>query len=363
MQDPFSVLAFIATLVISSYGEKELMSRKWSALLHPDTPVINGIGSWKIRYMPGDTESEKEWSKSENKPLIVTSRKFDDENYGQDIPFTNSNEIKYDSINHSSTEKTQNITEAIKESNISKTYINWKGNINMEDLPLTTNFTQPAWQLPVPKFNVTNEAHDNITVLPLSILHKLWRNADNIRRIGTFDDNNLLFENETSIKIGLLRKELSSCKNECLHVKLLDTRKLTKGDLDTGESRGMSGGGQPILLISDKGDSGGGSMPSTMNGKDSLGPLIMMMTPLIMMCIMIPMMMSIMGGMMTFMRNMTSMIMMLAWPANGASMPQGLMTKTRKTDEEEQQRANEFLSSFIEELSEKLESAINKYDK
>ncbi|KAG8196212.1 hypothetical protein JTE90_007937 [Oedothorax gibbosus] len=150
----------------------------------------------------------------------------------------------------------------------------------------------------------------------------------------------------------------------------------TKGDtLDTAESRGMSGwqnggggGGQPILLIKDSGDKGGDSMKwenggGGMTTKDTVGPLIMMLTPLIMMCIMMPMMMSVMGGMMNFMKSVASMMMMLNMP--GTMNPTGtLVNKHRKTGEEGEgvARGRVFLGSLILEAMDKLEAAISKYE-
>lgn len=382
MQDPFSIWFFIIPFIIAteSYGGKERLKKEWSTLLDEGSSSINGIGTWKVRFMPHVKEpydakikpethtlnSSQKNTKQGNETFDddVSTNKLDAKNFKNtdgkgvenddynNLNFTEKNDTNFRNDEYSG----RSFLDNKENDTFQSVFENWIGN-QKKNTYWSTNFSQPAWELPVSKLNELNEVQENITVFPLSVLHNVWRQIEQVRRIGKLEDSKFDLENEPSINITLDTSR--KCANECLAKRT--GNEIQEGDLDTNETdrvqERMGGGGQPILLI--KGDGGGSDAGPWQgsNGKESVGPLIMMMTPLIMMCIMIPMMMSVMGGMMNFMKNMTSMMIMMNWPQNGA---QPLVTKQRKTGEVD--HTNDFLNSFILELSERLEEALNKYD-
>ncbi|KAF8769919.1 hypothetical protein HNY73_017511 [Argiope bruennichi] len=224
----------------------------------------------------------------------------------------------------------------------------------------------PAWQLPKQK-NLTFNSNKTMKILPMSSIHELWHATKRILmtdyRNFTNASSPISYYKESHVQkddTGTSRKDQASQKGDS-----------GKEILNTGESRGyhnggMSGGSQPILLIKDKGDGGGGEMNGNMgiHGKEAIGPLIMMLTPLIMMCIMMPMMMSIMGGMMNFMKGIATMMIMVSnpLPGIGGQLPSTLLNKHRKTDDDNVSRGRVLLGSLIMEVAEKLETALSKYD-
>ncbi|GFW31045.1 uncharacterized protein TNCV_4523141 [Trichonephila clavipes] len=229
---------------------------------------------------------------------------------------------------------------------------------------------QPVWQLPVQKLNTSFTESKKLKVLPISSMHELWHAT---KKFLMTDYGN--YTNSSSLSDKLVP---SGNTQHVVNDSQLGLQNFQKGDaedeLKIAESRGyqnggmMKGGGQPILLIKDKGDNGGGEMNGNggMGGKDAIGPLIMMLTPLIMMCIMMPMMMSIMGGMMNFMKGITGMMMMLNNPLTPTYTAQGLsptlMNKHRKTDDDDMSPGRIMLGPLIVEMVERLEEALKKYD-
>ncbi|GFY63360.1 uncharacterized protein TNIN_327051 [Trichonephila inaurata madagascariensis] len=229
---------------------------------------------------------------------------------------------------------------------------------------------QLVWQLPVQKLNTSFTKSKKLKVLPISSMHELWHAT---KKYLMTDYGN--YTNSSSLSDKLVP---SGNIQQVVNDSQLGLQNFQKGDaedeLKIAESRGyqnggmMKGGGQPILLIKDKGDNGGGEMNGNggMSGKDAIGPLIMMLTPLIMMCIMMPMMMSIMGGMMNFMKGITGMMMMLNNPLTPTYTAQGLsttlMNKHRKTDDDDMSPGRIMLGPLIVEMVEKLEEALKKYD-
>ncbi|GBN61667.1 hypothetical protein AVEN_83333-1 [Araneus ventricosus] len=241
-------------------------------------------------------------------------------------------------------------------------YQYWKG---VEENASSVDPHQPAWQLPGQK-NSTFTNNKKLKILPMSSMHELWHAT---KRILMTDYGN--FTNASSLHSSPMTHHNESVIQEDGRDTSWKDQASQKGDteeeiLNAGESRGyqkggmMNGGGQPILLIKDKGDGGGETNGHVgMNGKDAIGPLLMMLTPLIMMCIMMPMMMSIMGGMMNFMKGIATMMIMVSnpLPSIGAQWP-----KQRKTDDDSSSRGRVLLGSLIMEVAEKLETALSKYD-
>ncbi|GFQ73347.1 uncharacterized protein TNCT_311871 [Trichonephila clavata] len=228
---------------------------------------------------------------------------------------------------------------------------------------------QPVWQLPVQKLNTSFTKSKKLKVLPISSMHELWHATKKFLMTDYGNYTNPSNLSDKLVPSGNTQQDVNDSQ--------LGLQNFQKGDeedeLKIAESRGyqnggmMKGGGQPILLIKDKGDSGGGDMNGNggMSGKDAIGPLIMMLTPLIMMCIMMPMMMSIMGGMMNFMKGIAGMMMMLNNPLTQTYTAQGLtptlMNKHRKTDDDISP-GQIMLGPLIVEMVEKLEEALKKYD-
>lgn len=371
-------------MTVSSDGDKDVSKKVWSTLLSEGTPVVKGVGTWKIRLTSQIKKPIDAWNKSMEQMMLpyqkrnsnaslnvlkfltdhasnkVMARKLkhasaevSKEYDSKDTNFVLEDDIRSINPIYTGRSSTEN-----KENSVFESYKNWVGKNNEFDTYFSSNLTQPTWLLSAPKFNESERKKENLTVYPLSALHRMWQKTDKIKRIDELNGNDFDFENDTFFRLS--EASDPNCKNECLTRRL--GSEILKGDLDTENTfQERMGGGQPILLIKDKGDAGSSNVAHPPSGKD-LGPLIMMMTPLIMMCIMIPMMMSIMGGVMSFMKSMTTLMMMLTWPPNGSQAQQALITKQRQIDEVHQNRTNEFLNSFILELSERLEEALRKYD-
>lgn len=389
MQDLLSILIFPSLLImaVASHGDKDVSKKVWSALLSEGTPVVKGVGTWKIRLISEIKKPFDTWNKSMGRMMMPSQKKNNSDTLTVPKYLTDHasskvmiNKPKYASVeipkdyhskdtNFVMEDDIKSVTpiyagRSVSENNansVFETYKNWVGKNNKFETYKSSNFTQPTWQLPASKFNESQGSKENLTVYPLSVLHRMWQKTDKIKRIDELNENDFDFENDTFFRISQATD--IDCNNECVIRR--SGNEIQKVDLDaesTFQERGSMGGGQPILLIKDQGGPGGSDVAHPPSGKDSLGPLIMMMTPLIMMCIMIPMMMSVMGGMMSFMKSMATLMMMLTWPSNGSQAQQALITKQRQIGEFNENRTNEFLNSFILELSERLEEALRKYD-
>lgn len=387
MQDLLSILIFtsLLTVAVSSDGDKEVSKKVWSTLLSEGTPLVKGVGTWKIRLISEIKKPLDTWNKSMERMMISSQKKNNNDTLtvlkyltdhasnkatarkpkyasieiSKDYDSKDTNFVLEDDITPVNPMYAGRSVSENKDNSVFETYKNWVGKNNEYDTYFSSNFTQPTWQLSASKFNESQRKKDNLTVYPLSVLHRMWQKTDQIKRIDELNKNDFDFENETFFRLS--QASDLDCENECLTRR--SGSEIQKGDMDTESTfQERMGGGQPILLIKDKGDAGGSDVAHPPSGKDSLGPLIMMMTPLIMMCIMIPMMMSVMGGVMSFMKSMTTLMMMLTWPPNGSQAQQALITKQRHIGEVSQNRTNEFLNSFILELSERLEEALRKYD-
>lgn len=338
----------------------EMMKKEWSTLMGEDSNAFRGVGTWKVRFMPQDKDSRVKWKKPQKKELI--HQKTDAEE--NPIPKTQltvqgsyrtfSAKPTYSTIDENKTPR--NKLDFANE----MTYDNWLGDSIEHEAFSSSNFSQPTWQLPVSKLNASDPKKEKFTVFPLSFLHKIWKNVNQVRRIDELGNSNFKIENFT---ISRMDHEIDPyCKDEeCFDQNLGDST-LMKGDLDTAEgaqARGGMGGGQPVLLI--KGDDKGGSNAGQMSGpwnSDNVLPMAIMMTPVVMMCVMMPMMMNLMSGMANSMKTMTSIMWMIALNANGSA---SVTTSTKKSDEE-QKREHEIFTSFITEFSERFEDAVNKYE-
>ncbi|XP_035227475.1 uncharacterized protein LOC118199680 [Stegodyphus dumicola] len=287
------------------------------------------------------------------------------------VPLDTANNIKFIEHNSGRSASVHNsLLKAQKEyHNITK-YNYWLGYVKRNDKH--SNQYQRAWPLPNLKTNTSILQSDELKVLPFSSLQNYLEMSNQTVEINV---QNLPSEDSPNNTVPVCENSISPCnettgkdiENGTFYSRRRSEKSHIDESMETGVSRGyqnggMGGGGQPILLIKDKGDNGAEMANGGMNGKDSVGPLIMMLTPLIMMCIMIPMMMSIMGGMMSFMKNMAGMMMMMTWPPGGPGLPQAMLNKHRKTDEDDLSRGRVFISSLILELAEKLEAAISKYE-
>ncbi|GFU45285.1 uncharacterized protein NPIL_11181 [Nephila pilipes] len=315
----------------------------------------NKIGTWRMysQRMNNTFHSHRHNYVESSEHAIIKSKP------------SNRGNFKFSEMNYRTPSRNANETLKIR-ATPDFTYYSW-GN-SAKNASTFSKFVpeQPVWQLPVQKINTSSIKSKKLKVFPISSIHELWHAT---KKYLMADFGN--YTNSSNLSAQLVS---SGSTQQAFNDTPLELQSFLKGDtedvLNSAESRGMmKGGGQPILLIKDKGD-GGGEMNGNggMNGKDAIGPLIMMLTPLIMMCIMMPMMMSIMGGMMNFMKGVAGMMMMVNNPLTGitgitgAGISPSLLTKHRKTDDDDMAPGRVMLGPLIMEMVEKLEEALKKYD-